>query len=109
MNKKLSNQATNQPTNLSSNQVNKIDSVTQRMNQQPHQLSDATMRAAPSFEFSPGLPSDWSTFRVSRLKSYYFLVFPTIYYYLLLTTTFYYFLQLTTTYYYLLLTTTYYY
>ena len=54
--------------NLSSNLENKIDSVTQRMNQQPQRANNATMSTAPSCESSPCLPSDWSTFRVSLLK-----------------------------------------
>ena len=62
------NYAIKQSINLSRNLVNKVDSVPQRMSQQQHQASNASMRAAPSFASSPSFPSDWSTFRVSLLK-----------------------------------------
>ena len=62
------NQPSKQSTNVSSNLVHKVDSVTERMNQQPHQANNATMCAAPSFASSPCLPSDWCTFCVSLLK-----------------------------------------
>ena len=57
-----------QSINLSSNLVNEVGLVTQRINQQQHQASSASMCAAPSFDSSPCLPSDLSTFRVSLFK-----------------------------------------
>ena len=68
MNEKLNNQASSSQSNLSSNLVNEVVSTTQRNNQQQHQASNASMCAAPSFESSPCLPSDWSTCRVSLFK-----------------------------------------
>ena len=42
------NSAIKLSTNLPSNLANKVDSATQRLNRQPHQASNAIMRAAPS-------------------------------------------------------------